>query len=89
MDDWPLELASRSVHGLVVIAPEHRGHCAGAWLTQCILEHPELQGFRRVARLTRDAERFYARAGFITGPGVLVYMERRPAATFETQGRVS
>jgi ribosomal protein S18 acetylase RimI-like enzyme len=73
----------------VVIAPEHRGHGLGAWLTQCILEHPELQEFRRVALLTRDAERLYARAGFTTGPGALVYMERRPTATFETQGRVS
>jgi ribosomal protein S18 acetylase RimI-like enzyme len=70
----------------VVIAPAHRGHGLGAWLTQCILEHPELQGFRRLALLTRDAERLYARAGFTAGPGELVYMERR---TFDTQGRVS
>jgi GNAT superfamily N-acetyltransferase len=62
----------------VVIAPGHRGHGLGAWLTQCILEHPELQGFRRLALLTRDAERLYARAGFSPGPGALVYMERRP-----------
>jgi len=62
----------------VVIAPEHRGHGLGEWLTRCILEHPELQGFRRLALLTRDAERLYARAGFSAGPGGLVYMERRP-----------
>src|SRR5689334_17608539 len=37
----------------VVIAPEQRGQGLGAWLTQCILEHPELQGFRRLALLTR------------------------------------
>jgi GNAT superfamily N-acetyltransferase len=73
----------------VVIAPEHRGQGLGAWLTQCILKHPELQGFRRLALLTRDAERLYARAGFTPGPGELVYMERRPIATFETQGRIS
>jgi len=63
----------------VVIAPEHRGHGLGGWLTRCILEHPELQGFRRLALLTRDAERLYARAGFSAGAGALVYMERRPA----------
>lgn len=63
----------------VVIAPEHRGLGLGAWLTQCILTHPELQGFRRLALLTRDAERLYARAGFSAGPGPMVYMERRPA----------
>jgi ribosomal protein S18 acetylase RimI-like enzyme len=61
----------------VVIAPEHRGRGLGAWLTRCILEHPELQGFRRLALLTRDAEPLYARAGFSPGPGALVYMERR------------
>jgi ribosomal protein S18 acetylase RimI-like enzyme len=62
----------------VVIAPEHRGRGLGAWLTRCILEHPELQGFRRLALLTLDAERLYARAGFTAGPGALVYMEHRP-----------
>jgi GNAT superfamily N-acetyltransferase len=61
----------------VVIAPAHRGRGLGAWLTRCILEHPELQGFRRLALLTRDAEPLYARAGFSSGPGPLVYMERR------------
>jgi N-acetylglutamate synthase-like GNAT family acetyltransferase len=61
----------------VVVAPAHRGRGLGSWLTECMLSHPELQGFRRLALLTRDAEALYARAGFTPGPGSLVYMERR------------
>jgi GNAT superfamily N-acetyltransferase len=65
----------------VVIASEHRGHGLGTWLTACIVAHPGLQGFRRLALLTRDAEALYARAGFSIGSGPSVYMERRgPAA---------
>ncbi|HEU4953964.1 MAG TPA: GNAT family N-acetyltransferase [Gemmatimonadales bacterium] len=62
----------------VAVAPKHRGQGLGAWLVQCMLDHPELQGFRRLALVTRDAEQLYARAGFTTGPGPVVYMERRP-----------
>jgi hypothetical protein len=43
-----------------------------------MLDHPELQGFRRLALVTRDAEQLYARAGFTPGSGAVVYMERRP-----------
>ena len=33
----------------VVIARAHRGRGLGVWLTDCMLSHPELQGFRRTA----------------------------------------
>jgi ribosomal protein S18 acetylase RimI-like enzyme len=62
----------------VVIAPEHKARGLGTWLTQCMIQHPQLQGFRRLALVTRDAERLYARAGFAVGAEPLVYMERRP-----------
>jgi N-acetylglutamate synthase-like GNAT family acetyltransferase len=62
----------------VVVTTERRGRGIGTWLTECILAHPDLQGFRRLALLTRDAEALYAEAGFVTGAGTLVYMERRP-----------
>jgi ribosomal protein S18 acetylase RimI-like enzyme len=66
----------------VVITPEHRRLGLGTWLTDCMLRHPQLQGFRRLALLTRDAESLYAGAGFSKGAGPLVYMERRdPAVT--------
>jgi ribosomal protein S18 acetylase RimI-like enzyme len=63
----------------VVVAPEHRGRGLGRWLTDCMVRHPQLQGFRRLALLTRDAEALYARAGFSPDTGSLVYMERRDA----------
>jgi GNAT superfamily N-acetyltransferase len=62
----------------VAVSSEHRGRGLGAWLIQCMLDHPELQGFRRLALVTRDAEQLYARAGFTPGSGAVVYMERRP-----------
>lgn len=61
----------------VVVAPGYRRRGLGAWLTECMLVHPELQGFRRMALLTRDAEAMYLRAGFTRGAGALVYLERR------------
>jgi ribosomal protein S18 acetylase RimI-like enzyme len=61
----------------VVVAPTHRRRGLGRWLTECMLAHPELQGFRHLALLTRDAEPMYARAGFTRGAAALVYMERR------------
>jgi GNAT superfamily N-acetyltransferase len=65
----------------VVVAPAHRGHGLGVWLTECMLSHPEMRGFRRTALVTRDAASLYLKAGFTPGAGSLVYMERRePAA---------
>jgi ribosomal protein S18 acetylase RimI-like enzyme len=61
----------------VVIAPAHQRQGLGSWLTDCMIRHPQLQGFRRLALITRDAEALYARAGFTVGAGALLYMERR------------
>jgi len=61
----------------VVVSAAHRGRGLGAWLTECMLGHPELQGFRRMALVTRDAEALYAALGFQRGAGALVYMEHR------------
>ena len=59
----------------VVIADAYRGQGLGRWLSECMLAHPGLQGLRRVALLTRDAEPLYAGIGFTVGPGPLIYME--------------
>jgi len=61
----------------VVTAPEYRGQGLGQWLCQCMLDHPDLQGLRRVGLVTRDAVPLYARLGFTTNTGALTYMERR------------
>ena len=71
------DLATYAYWTDVVIAPSHRGRGLGRWLSECMLAHPELQGLRRVALLTREAAKLYARIGFTTGPGELVYMELR------------
>jgi ribosomal protein S18 acetylase RimI-like enzyme len=61
----------------VVIAEELRGRGLGHWLARCMLEHPELQGLRRVALLTREAEAFYRRLEFSSELGDHVYLELR------------
>jgi GNAT superfamily N-acetyltransferase len=48
----------------VFVLENHRGHGLGKWLIQSILSHPELQGLRRWALATRDAQGLYAQFGF-------------------------
>ena len=72
------DLATYAYWTDVVIAPTHRGRGLGRRLSECMLAHPELQGLRRVALLTRDAADLYTQIGFSKGPGPLIYMERKP-----------
>src|SRR6266571_3079625 len=46
-------------------------------LCETMLAHPQLQGFRRVSLLTRDAVSLYERLGFRPTAGALTYMEHR------------
>jgi GNAT superfamily N-acetyltransferase len=72
------DLATYAYWSDVVIAPDYRGKGLGLWLSQCMLAHPELQGFRRITLLTRDAGALYSQVGFTEGAGPLTYMEIRP-----------
>ena len=72
------DLATYAYWTDVVVAERYRGRGLGRWLSECMLSHPALQGFRRVALLTRDAESLYSGIGFTVGPGSLIYMERKP-----------
>jgi N-acetylglutamate synthase-like GNAT family acetyltransferase len=72
------DLATYAYWTDVVIADGYRGKGLGRWLSECMLAHPDLQGLRRVALLTRDGAELYARVGFTSGAGSLVYMEHRP-----------
>jgi GNAT superfamily N-acetyltransferase len=72
------DLATYAYWTDVVVDEGYRGRGLGRWLSECMLAHPELQGLRRVALLTRDAAGMYAAIGFSPGPGPLTYMERRP-----------
>ncbi len=61
----------------VVIDEGWRGQGLGRWLVECILAHPDLQGLRRLALVTLDAQALYQPFGFGTDTGTLTYMERR------------
>ena len=48
----------------VFILEEHRGQGLSKWLTQFIVEDPELQNLRRWLLATRDAHGLYEKCGF-------------------------
>lgn len=48
----------------VFIDEPYRRRGLSKWLMECILEHPELQGFRRWLLATADAHGLYAQSGF-------------------------
>jgi GNAT superfamily N-acetyltransferase len=59
----------------VFVAPEHRGAGRGKWLVSCVLEHPDLQGLRRLCLMTRDAHTLYEPFGFRPMPDAKRYLE--------------
>jgi GNAT superfamily N-acetyltransferase len=48
----------------VFVIESFRGRGLSRWLMQCIFAHPELQGLRRWALVTRDAHSLYQQFGF-------------------------
>ncbi len=50
--------------GDVFVLVDWRRRGFGAWLVECVMGHPDLQGLRQWFLLTRDAHAFYARFGF-------------------------
>ena len=52
-----------------------RGEGLGEWMVSCVLEHPELQGLRRICLMTRDAQGLYERFGFRPMPDPARYLE--------------
>jgi GNAT superfamily N-acetyltransferase len=48
----------------VYILPEHRGKGLSLRLMERIVQHPDLQGLRRMLLATRDAHSLYAKFGF-------------------------
>lgn len=48
----------------VFILESHQGKGLGKWLMEVIMNHPELQGFRRWMLATRDAHGLYKQVGF-------------------------
>lgn len=62
--------------GDVFVLEPHRGHGLSKWLMECVLSHPELQGFRRWVLVTRDAHGLYQQYGFRELASPERYMER-------------
>jgi GNAT superfamily N-acetyltransferase len=59
----------------VFVAPGHRGAGLGKWLVACTLEHPDLQGLRRLCLMTRDAHALYQGFGFAPMADPTRYLE--------------
>ena len=59
----------------VYVERGHRGHGLGKWLVACVLEHPDLQGLRRISLMTRDAHDLYRPFGFRSMPEATRYLE--------------
>ena len=69
------DLATYAYLADVFIVEAQRGRGLGDWLVESILLHPQLQGLRRVALITRDAGPLYARHGFAVPAEPSGYME--------------
>jgi GNAT superfamily N-acetyltransferase len=59
----------------VFVEESHRGAGLGQWLVACVLEHPDLQGLRRLSLMTRDAHTLYQRHGFKAMADPTIYLE--------------
>lgn len=62
----------------VYVLPRRRGAGLGAWMIECVMGSPQLQGLRRWMLVTRDAHDLYRRVGFeVTGqPGRVMEIVR-------------
>jgi GNAT superfamily N-acetyltransferase len=67
----------------VFVVEECRGQGLGKWLSEVMITHPDLQGFRRWALATKDAHELYRRVGFRELQRVERWMERRDPQTVE------
>jgi GNAT superfamily N-acetyltransferase len=60
----------------VFVLEEYRGKGISKWLMQSVLEHPQLQGFRRITLATQDAHALYEQFGFKPLASPQIFMER-------------
>jgi GNAT superfamily N-acetyltransferase len=62
----------------VFVLPAHRGRGLGRFVVSTLLDHPELQGLRRLLLATADAHALYGDYGFRPLDDPARFMERRP-----------
>lgn len=62
----------------VYVLEEHRGRGLAQQLMTRVVEHPDLQGLRRILLATRDAHGLYAKFGFkpLAAPEVMMEVHR-------------
>lgn len=70
----------------VYVHPEYRGRHLGKWLMQCVMEHPDLSGFRRMHLVTRDAQELYRPFGFTEVSQPECHMEITQPDIYERRG---
>jgi N-acetylglutamate synthase-like GNAT family acetyltransferase len=71
--------------GDLFILEEYRKQGLSKWLMECILKHPELQGFRRWILLTKDAHGLYKQYGFNEPEEPSTYMELRKKDVYKNR----
>lgn len=81
------DLATYAYLSDVFIVEAFRGRGLAKWLIECILAHPDLQGLRRFALFTRDAQGLYQRYGFGAPQGRSTYLERYEPNVYATTSR--
>ena len=69
------DLATFALVADVFIVESHRGKGLSKWLMHEIMEHPDLQGLRRLLLLTSDAHSLYAQFGFTAIDNAWRFME--------------
>ena len=70
----------------VVVDPAHGGKGLAQWMVRTMLEHPQMQGFRRFALMTTTAQSLYEKFGFTDKPES-VYMELKLSKTRDPKWR--
>jgi GNAT superfamily N-acetyltransferase len=72
--------------GDVFVLPQHRGKGLGKWLIECVMLHPDLQGFRRWILATLDAHDLYKEFGFTPLSKPEVFMEKLNPHVYASPG---
>jgi GNAT superfamily N-acetyltransferase len=76
--------------GDVFVIDAFRGQGLGKWMVGALLEHPDLQGLRRILLGTRDAHNLYSRFGFTPLADPSRFLEiHRPNLYLSGQGPAS
>ena len=67
----------------VFILPGERGKGLSKWLMEIIMDHPQLQGLRRIVLATRDAHGLYTQFGFTPFDRPDRWMQRHNAEVYK------